>query len=251
MLSRVEEVCCSLPVMNIYTYTIKQRLKGISSNTLSSTNLLILHLPLHICTHQTRLCNILLPSFSIFNIQELPFAVNMRISLDSIAIAALLAGIPFASVVRSYPTGGYINVVDTSKRGIPKPGGAPTNPFKTPFDTPSPPLSHSSPGGAAAGWRNFADGDLTLANAAQDKVRLKGQGYIQDLENAITHQSPSKNVDSVIGNGYLGQGNLKGPPELKIQQQQDPYAEFGVEMTSRSPVQTPLSRLTRITSRGQ
>ncbi|KAH3975906.1 hypothetical protein HBH98_045250 [Parastagonospora nodorum] len=161
----------------------------------------------------------------------------MRISLNSIVVAALLGSIPFASVVRSYPTGEYIDIIEVSKRGFPKPGGRkpstpPSNPFSTPFDTPSPP---GKPAGGAAGWRNIANDDLKIEDATQDAMRIKGQELIEDLEKAVSSQSPSKKVNSLDAHGYTGQGDLLEVPALKIPKQSDPFEPWGIGIRSKWP----------------
>jgi hypothetical protein len=167
----------------------------------------------------------------------------MRVSLHAIAVAALLSSVPFASVVRSYPTGGYIDIWETSKRGfgVPK-TPSPKNPFATPFDTPSPknpfatPFDTPSPpsgigGSAASTWRNFADGELKFGTPAQNAVRAKGQKLIQDLEIAIASQSASKKLEQMSDNSYKGQGGLYQPPVLGTHQNAKPYHEFGIDVS--------------------
>ncbi|KAH4001144.1 hypothetical protein HBI56_012480 [Parastagonospora nodorum] len=155
----------------------------------------------------------------------------MRFSLNSIALATLLSSIPLASVVQSYPTGGYVDIVDTSKRGFgfPKPSVPPIrDPLRNPNTSPSVP---GNTGSAASTWRNFADGDLRYANAEEEAVRAKGQGLIQDLENAKAHQSPSIKIKSLAENGYSGQGTLNEPPDLGIHGSKRPYREFDLDLS--------------------
>ena len=187
----------------------------------------------------------------------------MRISLNSFAIFALLGSVPFASIVRSYPTG-YIDVVETSKRGISPPKPPPRDPShnssppkspagsdpvddknrvpspKGPFgdsnvpssDSGSSPSPPGSPPRPAAGFRNFAEADLKLPDTVRDALRTKGQQYITDLDAAISKQDVSKKVASMEEKGYQGQGVPGQVPELKIPPKFDPFGEWQINIRS-------------------
>lgn len=162
----------------------------------------------------------------------------MRVSYSSVLLTALLGSIPFASIVRSYPTAGYIDITETSKRAtVPKPNSnpfrpntPPTNPFKTPFDTPSPPSGGG--GSAAAAWRSFSDDTLKIKDTKVEGLRAKGVGLLNDLELAITRQSSSKEIPSTAENGYTGQRAAEGPPgkELDYTFGKSPWESFGIDL---------------------
>jgi hypothetical protein len=88
----------------------------------------------------------------------------MRASLNPVIIAALISGIPFASIVRSYPTGGTSDIEVFSRRGIsPKPvdplhdspsSSTGSDPFSDRFGDPF----VGSPSASSA-WESSADGD--------------------------------------------------------------------------------------------
>lgn len=57
-------------------------------------------------------------------------------------------------------------------------------------------------------------------------MRIKGQGYIEGLETAISEKYPSKKPDSMKANGYEGQFKLREVPKLGVQPNKKTYDDF-------------------------
>jgi hypothetical protein len=150
--------------------------------------------------------------FSICYLQNF-FFIEMRASLNPIIVAALLSGIPFASIVRSYPTGGTSDIEVFSRRGIsPKPvdplhdspsSSTGSDPFSDRFGEPfagSPSAASEWKSSAGGDHRpnageSSADGDLRL-DAAQEGQRAKGDALLQSLDTAIRSDSGIDKKDS-------------------------------------------------------